>query len=109
MCGQPVGTPFKITAAALSPIGTMSPPPGSSAQAPAQYFFEVALPAASANGLTAVTTTALDHHGDLDISVAGRTWLLPQVLQPLTQGQFQITLPSKAQALHLQHVLTGPS
>lgn len=108
MCGQPIGAPFKITTAAISPLGTMSSALGSSTPAPTQYFFVVALPAASAGGLTAVTTTAFDHHGNLDVSVAGRTWLLPQVLAPLTRGQFQITLPSKAQALHLQRVLTGP-
>ena len=53
--------------------------------------------------MTAVTTTAFDAQGYLDISVSGKIWLVTQVQQPFTD--FEIFLPSRAQALRLRGIL----
>jgi hypothetical protein len=50
---------------------------------------------------------AADAHGHLTIGVAGRTWLLPTVLQPFT-SPLEIALPSRNQTLQL-HSLLVPS
>jgi hypothetical protein len=67
----------------------------------------IALPRSDAAVLTAVTTTAFDAHGYLALSVAGRTWLLPKVLAPFPQPQFEIMLPSRNQTLHLHSLLAS--
>lgn len=74
---------------------------------PAEYGFMIALPAAGAAALTAVTTTAFDSHGYLVIRVSGKIWLLPQVLQPFTN--FEIFLASRKRALQLRRILAPPS
>jgi hypothetical protein len=69
------------------------------------HGFVITVPTADQAALTAVTTTAADAHGYLSISVADRTWLLPRVLQPFTSPHFEITFPSRDQALQLQRLL----
>ena len=69
------------------------------------YGFTITLPTAGMPGLTAVTTTAADAQGYLGITVAGRTWLLPQVTQPFPGPAFQILLQSKDQVVQLQRAL----
>jgi hypothetical protein len=39
------------------------------------------------------------------ISVAGRTWVLLGYGAPSANGQFEVTLPSRNQALQLHHLL----
>lgn len=102
-CYRKLGTPVTITSAAVS-SHLPAPPPGQEA-GPAVHGFVITVPAADLAALTAVTTTAADAHGYLDIGVAGRTWLLPKVLQPFTSPHFEITFPSRNQALQLQRQL----
>lgn len=107
-CVRPIGTPVTITSAAVSSLSSFqpSPPPGQQA-GPAQYQLTIILPAADVPALTAVSTTAADVHGPLSITVAGRTWLLPTVEQPLTSRDLLIPMPSKNQALELQGLLVA--
>lgn len=107
-CYRMLGRPVTITSAAISPVYSFHPPtPPGGAAVPVQYGFNIALPAAGAAALTAVTTTASESHGYLDISVSGKIWLIPQVLQPFTN--FQIFLASRNQALQLRRHLAPPS
>jgi hypothetical protein len=100
-CYRKLGTPVTITSAAVS-SHLPAPPPG---QQTPRYGFIITVPAADQAALTAVTTTAADAHGYLSISVAGRTWLLPRVLQPFTGPDMEITFPSRNQVLQLQRLL----
>ncbi|HEV2373445.1 MAG TPA: hypothetical protein VGS19_14885 [Streptosporangiaceae bacterium] len=97
-CYRRLGTLVTVTSASVSPAAPLGPPP-------AQYGFVINLPAADQPALRAVTTAAADAHGYLGISVAGRTWLLPRVLQPFT-GHFEITFPSRNQVLQLHRLLS---
>jgi hypothetical protein len=101
-CYRRLGTPITITSAYVGSVVTGTPyiPAG-------QYGFWVALPTADLPALKAMTTAAADTQGFLDISVAGRTWLLPQVHQPFT-GPLEMVLPSRNQVLQL-HGLLFPS
>ena len=101
-CYRKLGTPVTISSAALS--SHLPTPPGQAA-GPAMHGFVITVPAADLAALTAVTTTAADAHGYLDIGVAGRTWLLPRVLRPFTSPRFEIAFPSENQALQLQRLL----
>jgi hypothetical protein len=106
-CYRKLGTPATITSAAVSSVFSYRPPtPPGQQPGPLTYSFVMAVPAADQAALTAVTTTAADARGYLSISVAGRTWLLPRVLQPFTHPQLQISLPSRNQTLQLQRTLT---
>ena len=89
-CYRKLGTPVTITSAAVS-SHLPTPPPG---QKTPQYGFIITVPAVDQAALTAVTTTAANAHGYLSISVGGRTWLLPRVLQPFTSPHFEITSPA---------------
>jgi hypothetical protein len=102
-CYRKLGTPVTITSAAIS-SHLPTPPPG---QQTPPYGFIVTVPAANQAALTAVTTTAANAHGYLSISVAGRTWLLPRVLQPFTGPNMEITFPSRNQVLQLQRILAA--
>lgn len=102
-CYRKLGTPVTITSAAIS-SHLPTPPPGQQA-GPAAYGFVITLPAADLAALKAVTTTAADAHGYLSISVADKTWLLPQVLQPFTSPHFEIAFPSRNQARQLYRML----
>jgi hypothetical protein len=97
-CSRQLGTPATFTSAAVSPVST-SPP---------LYGFTITLPAAGVPALTAVTTTAANAQGYLGITVAGRTWLLPQVTQPFAGPSFQVFLRSKNQVVQLQRTLARP-
>lgn len=121
LCYRKFGTPVTFTSAAVmpGPVATRvanpapaapagSPPPSpasqpASASGPAGLV--IALPAANRAALTAVTTTAYNSRGAIAITVAGKTWALPQVLTPITGGRFEIVLPSRSQALRLQRTL----
>ena len=104
-CYRKLGTPVTITSAAVS-SHLPTPPPG---QETPQYGFVITVPAANQVALTAVTTTAADAHGYLSISVGGRTWLLPRVLQPFTSPHFEITFLNRNQVLRLQRMLAASS
>jgi hypothetical protein len=43
------------------------------------------------------------------ISVAGRTWILLGFAPPSAGGEFDVTLPSRNQALQLQRMLAASS
>jgi hypothetical protein len=103
LCYRKVGTPVTVTSAAVSPVTSAQPkpPPGQ----PASYEFTITLPGTEVPALTAVTTTAADARGPLTLSIDGKTWVLPPVFQPFTGRQFQVSLPSKNQALQLQRML----
>ena len=107
-CYRELGTPVTITSAAISPVSAIpqNHPPGAAASPPA-YGFMITLPASDMPALTAVTTTAADSQGYLGITVAGRTWLLPQVMQPFPSPRFQILMPGKNQVLQLQRSLAS--
>lgn len=110
-CYSRIGTPVSITSATVSPVTPLQQqtPAGQPASSPTDVF-TITLPASDKAALTAVTTTAANAQGYLAISVASKTWLLPQVTQPFPGTRFQITLPSKNQVLQLQHTLvTAPS
>lgn len=98
-CYRQLGAPVTITSAYVGLVVTDTPhiPPG-------RYGFWVGLPAADLPTLHAMTTAAADAQGFLDISVAGRTWLLPRVRQPFT-GPLEIVLPSRNQVLQLHRLL----
>lgn len=108
MCYRATGTPVTITSAAISGVSAFQPTvPAGQPAPPAQYQFVITLPTADAPALTAVTTTAHDAQGALAISVAGKTWAQPLVAGPFTGRQFQIILPSRDQALQIQHTLAA--
>ncbi len=110
LCYRKLGTPVTITSAAVSPVFSgPSVSPVHQKPGPSQYGFMIAPSAADVAAVTAVTTTAYRSQGYLDISVAGRTWLPPKVLRPLTRGQFEIFLPSRNQVLQLHRILAPPS
>lgn len=107
-CYRKLGTPVTFTSAAIA-VATLSAPqpktPSGQAPGPPTYGFTVALPTSDTAALTTVTTTAFDAHGYLAITVGGRTWCLPKVLQPFTQPQFQIFLPNGNQSRQLRRLL----
>ncbi len=110
LCYRKLGTPVTITSAAVSSIseGPVTSPAGQQA-GPASYGFAVAVPAADVGAVTAVITQAYDSRGAVDVSVAGKTWAVPQVIKPFPGRQFQIFLPSRNQARQLRHILLPPS
>jgi hypothetical protein len=65
------------------------------------------VPAADVAALTAITTKAADSRGYVDISVASKTWNIPEAQAPLTDGRFVIGLQSRNQALQLQRILAS--
>lgn len=110
-CYRKIGTPMTITSAAVS-VATLTPSQlntsSSQAAGPPSYAFMIALPVSEAAALTKITTTASDARGYLTFSAAGRTWLLPRVLQPFTRPQFEIIPSSRSQARWLRHILVPP-
>jgi hypothetical protein len=98
-CYRQLGTPMTITYGYVSQVVTDTShiPPG-------QYGFWLGLPAADRPALHALTTAAAHAQGFLDISVAGRTWLLPRVLEPFT-GPLEIVFPSRNQVFQLHSLL----
>lgn len=97
-CYRKIGAPVTINVAGISPIVRFGPN---------QDAFVISFPASEQSALRAVTTTALDAHGFLVISVTGQSWLLPEVTQPFSPPGFPITLPRTARTLRL-HRLLGP-
>ena len=98
-CYRQLGTPITITAAYVGSVvtGTRYIPAG-------QYGFWVTLPTPDWPALQAMTTAAANAQGFLDISVAGRTWLLPRVRRPFI-GPLEMVLASKDQVLLLHRLL----
>lgn len=104
-CYRPLGAPVTITSAAIAPGPTTGPASPSNAP-PSGYGLFFFLPAAEGAELTAVTTQAADSRsGAVDISVAGKIWGLPVTSAPITQGQFEIVVPSRSEVLQLQRIL----
>ncbi|HYB88523.1 MAG TPA: hypothetical protein VEC76_16875 [Streptosporangiaceae bacterium] len=121
-CYRKTGTPVTITSAAVSPVFSFRPPPPPGQQAaPVQYGFSVTVPAADVPALAAVLPTAPGSPGPPTasavtsatpipaISVAGRTWILIGYASPSAGGEFDVTLPSRNQALQLQRMLAASS
>lgn len=108
MCYRKTGTPVTIISAVVSPVTSYQPkPPPGQAAGPAEFLITITLPVSDAPALTAVTTTAYNAQGAMAISVAGRSWALPIVVQPFTGRQFQIPLSNRNQALQLQRILAA--
>lgn len=120
-CYRKTGTPVTITSAAVSPVFSFRPPTPPGQQAPpVQYGFSITVPAADVPALAAVLPTAPGPPGPPTgsvvnsatpiptISVGGRTWILLGYATP--QGrEFDVTLPSRNQALQLQRMLAASS
>jgi hypothetical protein len=105
-CYRKFGAPVTFTSAAVSP-GPVASAAGKPASSSAASALLIALPAADRATLTAITTKAYDSRGAIDITIAGKSWALPQVLAPITGGQFEIPLSTKNQALQLQRTLVS--
>jgi hypothetical protein len=103
VCFRRLGKPVKFTSAgvALFEQAAGSEPVKHSAS----WGVSVTLPAAEASALTAVTTKLAGTQDQLAIIIAGQTWAMPITLQPLTHGEFVITVQSRSQALRLQSTL----
>lgn len=124
-CYRKTGTPVTITSVAVSPVFPFRPPPPPGQQAPpVQYGFSITVPAADVPALAAVLPTAPGRTGPPGpptasavtsatpipaISVAGRTWILLGYATPSAGGEFNVTLPSRNQALQLQRILAASS
>jgi hypothetical protein len=119
-CYRKTGTPVTITSAAVSPVFAFRPPPPPGQQAPpVQYGFAITVPAADVPALAAVLPTAPGPPGPPTasavtpatpipaISVAGHTWILLGYATPSAGGEFDVTLPSRNQALQLQRLLAA--
>ena len=120
-CYRKTGAPVTITSAAVSPVFPFRPPtpPGQPAP-PVQYGFSITVPAADVPALAAVLPAAPGPPGPPTasavtsatpipaISVAGRTWILVGY-SALEGREFDVTLPSRNQALQLQRMLAAPS
>lgn len=118
-CYRKTGTAVTITSAAVSPVFSFRPPtpPGQQQAPPAQYGFSITVPAADVPALAAVLPTTPGPPGPPTasavtsatpmpaISVAGRTWILLGYSTPSTGREFEVTLPSRNQALQLQRML----
>jgi hypothetical protein len=121
-CYRKTGTPVTITSAAVSPVFPFRPPPPPGQQAPpVQYGFSITVPTADVPALAAVLPAAPGPPGPPTasavtsatpiptISVAGRTWILLGYAPPSAGGEFDVTLPSRNQALQLQRMLAASS
>ncbi len=102
-CYRPVGSPVTITSAAVSAVSAIKPPPGSNG--PVSYGFVVELPTADVSAVTAAIKQAYESGDSLGISVAGRLWEAPKVLQPFSGRQFEVSFFSRNQALQLHRIL----
>ena len=120
-CYRKTGMPVTITSAAVSPVFSFRPPPPPGHQAaPVQYGFSITVPAADVPALAAVLPTAPGPPGPPTasvvtsataiptISVAGRTWVLLGYGTRFAGREFEVTLPSRNQALQLQRMLAAP-
>jgi hypothetical protein len=121
-CYRTNGKRVTITSTAVSPVSPFQPPPppGQQQPVPVQYVFWMTVPAADVPALTAVTTTVTGPQrpqqgpptasaatSELTISVAGRTWVLVGFATRFTGREFEAALPSRNQALQLQHTLAA--
>ena len=109
LCYSKLGSPVTFTSAGVSSGRPKNSAGQSDGSTGAEATLMINLPAADRAALTAVTTKAYRAKGYVDISVAGQTWAIPEALAPLTQGQFEISLTSKNEALQLQRLLDPPS
>jgi hypothetical protein len=117
-CYRKTGTSVTITAAAVSPVFSFRPPtpPGQQQAPPVQYGFSITVPAADVPALAAVfpaapgspgppTASAVNPATPMPaISVASRTWILLGYSTPEGR-EFEVTLPSRNQALQLHRIL----
>jgi hypothetical protein len=118
-CYRKTGAPVTITSAAVSPVVSFRPPPPPGQQAaPVQYGFAITVPAADVPALAAVFPAAPGSPGPPSasavtsatpipaLSVAGRTWILQGYSAPEGR-EFDVTFPSRNQALQLQRMLAA--
>ena len=121
-CYRKTGAPVTITSAAVSSVFSFRPPPPPGQQAPpVQYGLSITVPAADVPALIAVLPTGSGPPGPPvasavtsatlipAISVAGRTWILLGYGTRFAAREFDVTLPSRNQALQLQRMLTASS
>jgi hypothetical protein len=121
-CYRKTGMPVTITSAAVSPVFPFRPPPPQGQPAPpVQYGLSITVPAADVPALAAVLQVGSGSPGPPSaspvnsatpipaISVAGRTWVLLGYAPPSASGEFDVTLPSRTQALQLHHLLAPAS
>lgn len=106
VCFRRLGEPVTFTSAG---VALYDQPCREPVQHPASWGVSISLPAAEASALTAVTTSLAGTQEQLAIIIAGQTWAMPVTMQPLTNGEFVITVPSKSQALQLQRSLLEPA
>jgi preprotein translocase subunit SecD len=59
--------------------------------------------------VTALIGQAYDSHGALGVSVDGKLWEAPQVAEPFSGQQFQISLLSRNEAIQLYRLLVPSS
>jgi len=105
-CYRPVGTPLRITSAAVSSVTTYRPAPAAGQpRPPTQFEFTVAVPAAKVAAVTALITRVYNADGAFGISVAGKLWQAPRVLKPFPGRQLQITMLSRNEAVRLHRLL----
>jgi hypothetical protein len=104
LCYRKTGQPATFTSAAVSLYQQPAGPHGQ----PAVYLLRIALPAGEGPPLTAISTKAFDSRDQLATIVAGKIWNISEVVQPFINGQFEIALPTKSQALQLQRILLPP-
>jgi hypothetical protein len=105
-CYRKVGTPVTLTTGALSAMFSRVGG-GSAGGGPAGFTVDVA--AGDVAAVTAVIRQAYDARGALGISVDGRTWSAPMVLQPFPGRQLQIVFPGRNEAARLYRILGPPS
>jgi hypothetical protein len=103
-CYHPVGTPVRITSAAVSSVSAYPVAPGPH-QGPAPYGFTVGVPGADVAAVTALIRQAYDSHAALGISVAGRLWEAPQVSGLFSGQQLKIAVFTRTQAVRLYRLL----
>jgi hypothetical protein len=103
-CYRSLGTPVRITSAAISSVSTYRPPPGQP-KGPSSYGFMIAVPVADVAAVTAVIRKAYDSRAAVGISVAGKLWEAPSVDSPFSGKQLQVSLFSRNQALQLYRIL----
>ena len=109
-CFQPVGSTVTITTAAVSPVSASRPtPPRGQAAQPVSYAFVVGVQPAQVAAVTALISQAYEARAALGVTVDGKLWEAPQVLQAFPGQQLQIALQSRSLALQLHNLLVPSS
>lgn len=100
-CYRKLDKPLTITSAGI----TLDKQPAGPQGQPVGYSVLVNLSGASKAALKTISTAAYHAKGSVAVIVADKTWAVPVVLQPITQGTFEIPAPSRSMAFKLQRML----